>query len=225
MGNLSQRTRSATISLFSLHSDIRKEIYNRVLVVAHPLYLFQDTGSGVVETFAPERPFRWLSLLYTNRQIHDEARAVLSGSNQFNLLDTTQQQGGLLQSFLDCITSVNASLLSHLSINFPVIKAIEGQPGKAELGEDDMHSLTLLQEECTNLATLEILIHSENSKHLVDPNQGDSQFIREALSEISTQLGAIPSLKKVIVRSYDRTLTPLVIDFMQGLRWEILPGR
>lgn len=48
-------------------NEIRNKSYRRMLVVAHPVFLFQDAGSRV-ETFAPDRPFRWLSLLYTNRQ-------------------------------------------------------------------------------------------------------------------------------------------------------------
>jgi hypothetical protein len=208
-----------------LPGDIRNDIYKRVLVVAHPLFLFQDTGSQVVETFAPERPVRWLALLYTNRQVHDETSAVLYGLNHFTFMDTTQHQGGLLQSFLNCIGSVNAGLLSHLCINFPVAESVEGQPGKVTLREDDLYSLKLLQEKCTNLTTLETLVHSRNSGRLINASHDDSQFIQEALSQINALLRAISSLKKIIVRSYDGTPTPLVMESMQGLGWVILPGR
>ena len=66
---------SAGTSFFSLPREIRNKIYKTVLIVAHPVF-FQDAGSRV-ETFAPDRPFRWLSLLYTNRQMHNEAITVL----------------------------------------------------------------------------------------------------------------------------------------------------
>ena len=223
-GVLSQRTSSVAIGLFSLPVGIRNNIYRRVLVVPHPLYLFQDTGSQVVETFAPDKPFRWLALLYTNRQIHDEARAVLYGSNHFTFMDTTQHQGGLIQSFLNCVGSVNAGLLSHLSINFPVAESVDGQPGQVMLREDDLYSLKLLQEQCATLTTLETLLYSRNSRRLTDPSHDDSQFIREALSQIDAQLKAIPSLKKIIVRFYDGTPTPAVVEYMQSLGWVILRG-
>ena len=129
----SQRAGSAGTDFFGLPRDIRNRIYKIVLIVAHPVYLFQDAGSRV-ETFAPDRPFQWLSLLYTNRQIHSEATPVLYGVNEFSLVDTTPQQFGLLKSFLDCIGSVNAGLLSHLCINFPVVESRDGLPGKAKLG-------------------------------------------------------------------------------------------
>ncbi|MCJ1486633.1 hypothetical protein MMC06_006811 [Schaereria dolodes] len=225
MGVLSQTTSSVSINLFNLPGDIRNNIYRRVLVVAHPLFLFQETGSQVVETFAPDRPFRWLALLYTNRQVHDEASAVLYVLNHFTFMDTTRHQGGLLQNFLSCIGSVNAGLLSHLSINFPIAESVEGQPGKVILREDDLHSLKLLQEKCTNLTTLETLVYSQNSRSLINPKHDDSQFIREALSQIDAQLKAMPSLSKIIVRLYDGTPAPSVMELMQGLGWDILPGR
>jgi hypothetical protein len=224
-GVLSQRTSLVPISIFSLPVDIRNNIYRRVLIVPHPLYLFQDTGSQVVETFAPDRPSRWLALLYTNRQIHDEARAVLYGLNSFTFMDTTQHQGGLLQSFLNCIGSINAGLLSHLCINFPVVESVDGQPGQAILREDDLYSLKLLQDKCTKLTTLETLIYGRNSRCLINPSYDDSQFIREALSQIDAQLKAIPSLEKIIVRSYDGTPAPAVMELMRGLGWVILPRR
>lgn len=223
-GVLSQRTSSVTIGLLSLSVGIRNKIYRSVLVVPHPLYLFQDTGSQVVETFAPDRPSRWLALLYTNRQIHDEARAVLYGSNHFTFMDTTQHQGGLLQSFFNCVGSVNAGLLSHLSINFPVAENVDGQPGQVMLRKDDLHSLKLLQENCAKLTTLETLLYSRNSERLIDPNHDDSQFIREALSQIDAQLKTITSLKKIIVRFYGGTPTPAAMELMQSLGWVILRG-
>jgi hypothetical protein len=150
---------------------------------------------------------------------------VLYSLNHFTFMDTTQHQGGLLQSFLNCIGSVNAGLLSHLCINFPVAESVEGQPGKVMLREDDSYSWKLLQEKCTNLTTLETLVHSQNSGRLINASHDDSQFIREALSQIDALLRAISSLKKIIVRSYDGTPTPLVMESMQGLGWVILPGR
>jgi hypothetical protein len=149
---------------------------------------------------------------------------VLYGLNHFTFMDTTQHQGDLLQSFLNCIGSVNAGLLSHLSINFPVVESVEGQPGKVMLRDDDLYSLKLLQEKCPNLATLEALVHSRNSKYLFNASQDDAHFIREALPQIDAQLKAISSLKNIIVRSYDGTPAPLVMELMQGFGWLVCLG-
>jgi len=216
----SQPAGSAAMNFFSLPSKARNNIYKRVLTVAHPLYLFQDTGPRV-ETFAPEQPPQWLALLFINRRMNSEASAVLYGTNNFTLLDTTRRQIGLLQAFLDCIGPMNASLLSHLCINFP---DIEGQPGNSKLKEGSLQNLKLLQERCTNITTLETHVYSENSGVLTRTDQDNLQFIREALLQLDVQLRAMPSLDKIIVRVYGGTPTPSVMEFMQGFEWVILPG-
>ena len=219
----SQPAGSAGISFFSLPREIRDRIYKTVLIVAHPIFLFQDAGPRV-ETFAPERPFRWLSLLYTNRQMHSEAVPVLYGMNSFSLVDTTPQQVDLLKNFLTCIGSVNAGLLSSLCVNFPAAESMEGQPGNVKLRDDSLHSLKLLQERCTNLTTLETLIHSKNSQGLIQTDQNNLQFIHDGLLQVDARLKAIPSLNRVIVRIYEGTPTPSVIELMQGLGWLVLRG-
>ncbi|CZT47988.1 uncharacterized protein RSE6_08624 [Rhynchosporium secalis] len=220
-----QRAASVPIGFLGLPDKIRINIFKRVLVVAQPIYLFQDKGSQKAESFAPERPHRWLALLYTNRQIHDEASMVLYGANHFTFMDTANRQGGLLQSFFNCIGSSNAGLLSRLCINFPIVEYGKGQSGKVMLGEDEIHSLRLLKEHCAGLTTLETLIYSRNYGSLINAGDKDSKFIREALSQIDAQLKAISSLQKVIVRYYDGAPTTLVVELMQGFGWVVLRGR
>ena len=121
---LPQPPNSAASALLHFPVKIRNNIYKEVLVVAHPIYLFQDPGCPV-ETFAPDRPRRWLALLHVNRQVRSEASVIVYGMNNFTLLRTPREPAGLLQAFLDCIGPSNASLLSHICINFP---ALEAQP-------------------------------------------------------------------------------------------------
>ena len=218
----SQSKISAPANFLGLPNEIRNRIYKRVLIILHPLYLFQEPGSPV-ETFAPDRPLQWLALLYTNRQIYVEASAVLYAINRFHFVDITRQQVGVLRSFLDCIGSVNAASLSHLCINFPITESIDEQPGKVTLRDDSLQSLKLLKDKCTNLSTLETLVHYKNSNLFTRTDE----FLREALSQIDAQLKAIPSLKKIIVRVevYDRVPTSSAKDLMQGLGWLVLSGK
>ncbi len=74
---------------FDLPRHVRDVIYREVLEVAHPLYLFKDSRSPKVELFAPEKRRRWLALLFTNRQLHAEARAILY-SNHFTFVDNAK---------------------------------------------------------------------------------------------------------------------------------------
>ena len=214
---------------FGLPRRVRDEIYRKVLVVAHPLYLFQDSGSPKVELFAPERPkpARWLALLYTNRQLHTEASAVLYGCNHFTFMDTGRKPVKVVHSFLEGIGSVNAGHLSHLCINFPAAERVSEQEGKAILREGDLRSLKLFQERCTNLTRLEALVHGRNAKGLTvaSYDSTNSQFIREALLQVHAQLKAIPSLREIIVRFYDGNPAPEVAELMQHFGWVTVIGR
>ncbi|KAF2267299.1 hypothetical protein CC78DRAFT_87166 [Lojkania enalia] len=211
---------SAQVNFLDLPKGVRNKIYSRVLIVPHPLFLFQEPGCRV-ETFAPDRPFRWLALLYTNRQISHEASAVLYRINHFHLVDITEQQFGLLRSFLDCIGHVNAASLSHLDINFPVVESIDGKPGALKLRDDNLQSLELLRHNCTTLSTLEALIHSKNFSIF----RKTDDFLREALLLIDAQFRAISSLKKIIIRVtvYDKIPTSAT-DYMEGLGWVVVFG-
>ncbi len=217
----SQSTSPATAGFCSLPREIRENIYKAVLIVDHPLYLFGGPGSRV-ESFAPDKPFRWLALLYMNRQIYNEARVVLYNMNSFTLMDTTQHQADLLQCFLDCIGPRNASLLSHLCINFPLIEGIKDQPETVKLSKDSLQSLKLLEENFASLTTLETLIHGGKYTGLIKACQYNSAFVREALSHIDTHIKAVSSLNRFIIRIYDRSPMPSVIESMRGLGWIVL---
>ncbi|KAK0109451.1 hypothetical protein ONS95_002144 [Cadophora gregata] len=140
-------------------------------------------------------------------------------------MDTADRQGGILQSFFNSIGALNTGRLSHLCINFPVVENSKDQSGTDVLGEDDLHSLKLLQENCTNLVTLEILLYGQNSACLMNAEDKNSQVIQEALSQIDTQLRSISSLKKGIVRYYNGAPSTFVMELMQGLGWAVLRGR
>jgi hypothetical protein len=215
----SKSAESATVNYLDLPKGIRNDIYEKVLAVPHPLYLFQEPNSRV-ETFAPEKPSRWLAILLTNRQICREASVILYGTNYFHLVDTTQQQLGLLRSFLDCIGSVNAASLSHLCINFPVLEEVNGQAGEVKLRDDSLRGLKLLREKCTTLSTLETLVH--NKSNSVFRRTDDS--LQKALFLIDEQLKAISSLEKIIVRvvARDGVPTTLAKNVMQGLGWVLI---
>lgn len=206
------------VNFLALPIKVRDKIYKRVLFVPHPLYLFQEPGSRV-ECFAPDRPVRWLALLYTNRQIYREASAVLYGVNQFHLMGTTKQQVGLLQSFLDCIGPTNAASLSHLCINFPVAESVHSQPGSLKLMDDSLQALKILQDTCSNLLTLDTLVHSENCSVFKEKED----LLQEALSLIDAQFRAISSLESIIVR-FVVFGVPSTSEksFMEGLGWKVV---
>lgn len=205
---------SSTVGFLGLPLEARENIYERVLVLNHPVYLFQDYGRRV-ETFAPDKPRHWLALLRTNRQIHRESKAVFYGKTYFFLMDRPQQQGALLLSFLNCIGSPNASTISRLCISFPLVEA---EAGGVRMGEDSLRGLELLRDKCTNLITLEMQVCRENSRFL---RGADKQLVREALMRIDAQVKAIPSVQRIAVRLHVKDMPLLAINIMQGFDWVI----
>jgi hypothetical protein len=212
-------TRSTPVSFLDLPRGVRNNIYKRLLVLRHPLYIFQEPNSPL-ESFAPDKPFRWLALLYTNRQIYTESSAALYSMNQFHLEDITPLQVDLLRSFLDRIGPLNAASISHLCVNFPVAERIDGQAKRVELRTDSLQSVRLYQDKCTNLSTLETIVHYKNSSFFREPDD----FLREALPLIDARLRAIPSLRKIIVRFVDFNGIPTasVKDYMRELGWIVV---
>jgi hypothetical protein len=213
-------TRSTPVSFLDLPRGVRNNVYRRLLVLRHPIYIFQEPNS-LVESFAPDRPFRWLALLHTNRQIYTESSATLYGMNQFHLEEITPLQADLLRSFLDCIGPINAASLSYLCVNFPVAERINGQAERVELRIDSLQSVKLYQDTCTKLSTLELVVHYKNSSFFREPDD----FLREALSLIDAQLRAILSLRQIIVRFVDFNGIPTTSaeQLMRKLGWIVVP--
>jgi hypothetical protein len=204
--------------ILSLPRKIRDRIYQTVLYISQPIYLFQDSGP-LVEIFTPGRPRRWLALLQVNRQIHDEAAEVLFGINHFTLLDERQPQDRLLGAFLTCIGPVNSAWISRLSMDFP---ALTSSTGGVKLKDDSLQRLKLLQNHCTHLTTLEF---SFSVKHIKDLSllTGDSPQVQaEALSLIDSQLQTIPSLKTIIIRITGPEPVSSTVHCMQSLGWTTL---
>ncbi|KAL2861004.1 uncharacterized protein BJX67DRAFT_317160 [Aspergillus lucknowensis] len=220
----SRPTASVASSFLSLPIAIRNDIYTRVLALPHPVYLFQDPGSRV-ESFAPERPRRWLALLYTNQQISKEASAVLYGVNHFTLEETgpLQHQGSLLKSFLDRIAPANVGFLSHLCITFPALRKVEAQAGKIELTQAGLQNLQRIQTECPRLRTLETLVYGEGSSTPFQEDLEKNASIQEVLIKVNTQLRAIGTLENITIKFCSGSPSPSVRDFLRGLAWVVLP--
>lgn len=211
----SEKRGSPLDAFFRLPVEIRDEIYKLILAVPHPLFIFQDPGTQI-ECFAPGRPYRWRSLLYTNRRLSNEARAALFRVNSFSLMATPQHPTRLLSSFLDCIGSVNAGLLCHLILCFPGTEII-GHDG-FRVREDSLQIFQLLQQKCTSLKILEIFIYDESSRELMRQDLESAPSARDTLSEINVQLTKISSLNKIVFR-LPVTPTPSIEDFMQEIGW------
>ncbi|EMD66394.1 hypothetical protein COCSADRAFT_34949 [Bipolaris sorokiniana ND90Pr] len=212
-------TRTTTANFFDLPKKARENIYKRLLILRSPIYIFQEPNSPI-ESFAPDRPFRWLALLRTNRQIHTESSAVLYGMNQFHLVEITPIQAELLKSFLACIGPANSASLSYLCVNFTVAERLGGKTGMIKLTTDSTQTLRLYRDKCAQLSTLETVVHYKNSGFFRESDD----FLQNALPFIDKQLRTIPSLHKIIVRFLDFHGIPTAFakDLMEGLGWIVV---
>ena len=170
--------------------------------------------------FAPDKPLQWLSLLYTNKKIHHEACVVLYSLNIFYLEDRTRNQRNLLQSFLNCIGDNNASFLSHLCIDFPIVERAD-RSGQFELKEDDFYNLKLLKEKCTTLMVLELLLYGRNLRALTKAIGNDPQPVQDALGCTNSRLQRTSSLCTTTVRCFGE-IPSYLADLTKNLGWKIL---
>lgn len=226
--------RCKTNTFLALPLEIRNKIYKHLLGVSLPIYIFRDSpDTDDIESFThdiPRRRRHWTALLYVNRQIYIEARAILYGGNQFELMEIDAKQPevrfpSLLSSFLERIGPVNAGSLSSLCMTFPAIEEqIEygmggGQPKKRiKIREDGLQKLQLLRKECTGLRVIDMIYKGSG---VIGTG---AEATQEVLQEINTYLRAIPSLSRIVITVLDRTLRPpaTVKDIMQQLGWIVL---
>ncbi|KAG4279113.1 hypothetical protein FPRO04_13722 [Fusarium proliferatum] len=216
---------SARDVLSNMPPEARKDTYNKMLVASSPILVFQESPNRPIEFFVPGKPTQWpaLTLAKFREYNEQETNEVFYGSNHFNLVDTTaQSEASILHTFLVSPTPTHARLLSHVSLSFPVLQAVQGQPEALGLAEERMRTLKLLQDYCVNLKTLELYVHKGNAFGLA--GETPSEFFRKALSQVDAQLKAVPSLEKIIIRCfYDRPI-PEALQLMQGLGWTVLMG-
>ncbi|OOF96681.1 hypothetical protein ASPCADRAFT_206865 [Aspergillus carbonarius ITEM 5010] len=221
----STATASSLVGFLSLSIEIRHSIYERVLTVPHFLSVFQDTG-GPVEVFTPAKPNAWLALIYVNRQVSAEARAILYGANQFIFqeIETLQRPASVLEAFLKCIGPENAGFLSHICIDFPATEKIDDCSGEIRLRDNSLQRLRLLQKLCAGLKTFETLVYGRNSSSLLSEDQIKTKLVKEVLLDIDAQLRGIVTLNNIIVRVYSGSIAPPIQEFLQGLGWTVLIG-
>jgi hypothetical protein len=212
--------------LFSLPIEIRREIYKDVLAVLHLLYLCEDDSriGYPVRTFGQyHKPPEWPQLIYTNRQIHDEAKAVLYDTIDLIVEDVETEHGklSLLRFFWNRIGHVNAGLLSNLRINFPATERIEGQSGGIRLSEYSLQSLQLLKNDFTHLKTLIILVYTRDAYSLLLDNLNDIKPAKDLLLELDAQVRGIVSLRKIMIRFCVVPPDPWAREFVEQLGWEV----
>ena len=206
-------------SLLHLPQKLRDYIYRKVLTMQSPVYVFQDSPRHEIDIFAPERPAKWLSLLYVNKEIGREARGVLYANVQFHFIDNTGKQAELLQAFLNCIGKENSCNIRHMAINFPMAHVSQEHDFPVIVQNDDVRSLQLLQKSCSNLQILETVVQGYSSAALT----GDNDDSQKMLAHIDGQLRAIPTLREIRIIFNSPPSAEEIQRLRSQLGWQIFP--
>jgi hypothetical protein len=212
--------------LSSSSPEARKAFYAKHLVVSYPLLVFRGYDAQP-EIFAPGKPAQWPTpLIASFGHYEEEASPTFYSSIHFNLVTATPREVFLLEGFFTSIGPANARLMSKLSLSFPALDmAAHNQPAEAKLHGYGLAALKLLQDSCTDLKYLELFVHDKNSSGLIhETSCSELRFVREALQVVHTQLQAISSLRRIVIRFYHDTLGSVVRELMQSFGWVVLMG-
>ncbi|KAI1193029.1 hypothetical protein F5X97DRAFT_328988 [Nemania serpens] len=201
----------------SLPPEIRNQVYEVILVPPHPVRLVDITDHGTIQVFGASWSWkRSTVLLRVNRQIRVEATAILFGRNQFTIGSDCPEA---LFYFLTCIGPVNASLITHLRVNFPSVDDVDCVPGQLTLRNPDVRDMQLIQRICTGLATLGLLIHCGNARIFTRTNVDHCRVVKEYFPQVDTLLKAIPSLGKVVISTHGINVQQSTKDAMRDFGW------
>jgi hypothetical protein len=180
-----------TMDFFSLPLKIRLKIYLELLVLLEPIVFVANYGPSSPPLFRSKRDGLYPALLCINKQAHGEASPLLYSNNCFQFptlaLSATDSAHILRQ------IGSHASLIRHICIPFPTFGDYRHE--RARLHEAHIEHLALIRDNCTHIATLELLLQLDRMSYALS----DSPFAAEALDLLNTQFKTIPSIKEIIV--------------------------
>lgn len=195
------------MGLLDIPIELRAAIFSLVLTLPESILIFQESGTRTVNIFTAKRPTRWLALLTTCTALHDEAAAVLFGTNTFHIMDGGGTRPDVLASFLDTVGPAHTARLKHLRMSFPVAASSSSRV-----------ILRQLRERCTALSTLELILQRTLLGFLM---VGDDEVrIRQALMLVNEEFTSISSLNRIVVLLHSKIPPPL-ITFMKELGWVV----
>ncbi|RYP68984.1 hypothetical protein DL770_008334 [Monosporascus sp. CRB-9-2] len=226
-------------SLFNLPPEIRNQIYDELLVVSQPLYLsptpLWDTRAvclyGSHDPTCTPGLRLWPAILRVSRAVHREAAWRLYAANCFSLQRTNPyfdmvfpfDVGDFFASFLGVIGPRNAGYLRRVRIPFPRLgspnpppPAIGGVEREFSLEQQSRLLLETFAARCPELRVLQV-----SAAMGCFPEGGSPDAASKALSVVGAQVGAIKSLRSVIVEFYGALSSPHLRHLMAAYGWTV----
>ncbi|KAJ4356782.1 uncharacterized protein N0V89_004818 [Didymosphaeria variabile] len=199
-------------TFLKLPSEVRNDIYERVLVLENPISFAGNVGDGSVNAgmLTP-------GLLLASKEVSSEAASILYAQNYFNFEDCDSEE---LDAFLTGIGQDNASFVRHLIIDFPDI----GCPDKktVALGLESAALLRMIRERCRNLITITTTLYSTNMMALRTDALDCPNFVTKAIALADSEFRTIPSsLQKIVVKVHEHEPMNWVKKEMEDLGWTL----
>ncbi|KAJ5138967.1 uncharacterized protein N7515_003815 [Penicillium bovifimosum] len=195
----------APISLLSLPSELRIEIFKYLLVQREPIEVVNLWNLGL-HGLEP-------NILSTNKLFLVEGRPLLYGYNCFRFGPDSSRLA--LPYFIDDIGSINASHLWNIYIDFPEVCKIGDE---VSLHDASLRMLEIIQAKCTNLRTLTTLAETTYQME-AELESFDSKVCDKALGLVAAHFRTIASLQKIVVEVYEEGPSLDIRKKMESLGW------
>lgn len=181
------------MNIFDIPVELRLKIYSELLVLPEPIVVGGNCGSSSPPLSQSKRDGLCPALLRTNKTVYGEANALLYSDNHFRFTSTSPATTSAhIALFLDRIGS-QASNIRHICIPFPTFDYL--QPGKARLQEVHIKNLELIQDTCTSIRSLELLVSPDCANYALT----DLPIAAEAFGLLDKRLKNISSIKEIVI--------------------------
>lgn len=198
-------------SFLSLPSEIRNDIYERLLVLEDPISCLDTSWNRLLRYGAIST-----GILLANKAISREASSILYAQTHFDLSGGNMSQ---IISFINDIGRENASFMRHIIIDFPEFSALEMH--RVALRDDAAGILDIFRERCRNLRTITTSAHSTSDIELDLGSLNCPEAVTEALALVNSRFRAVSSLEKVIVEVYERSASAYIRKEMEKIGWTV----
>ncbi|KAJ9412951.1 hypothetical protein QL093DRAFT_2570223 [Fusarium oxysporum] len=182
--------------LTALFPEDHSQSFRQILVTSKPVFVSREPKNSKFGCHVPNVPMQ--DLLAICQAVNEwEANSIFYSSNHFNAVGSyITWKTSDLKAFLDLLSPCYSSLLSSISISSPILQSKQGQSQEPKFSLVGLQCLKLLRTSCTNLKTLELVVHPDNSLDVAGNAPIDLR-LKDLLSRINEELRRIYLLLEV----------------------------
>ncbi|KAH7359749.1 hypothetical protein BKA66DRAFT_445259 [Pyrenochaeta sp. MPI-SDFR-AT-0127] len=195
-------------NFLSLPSEIRNNIYERLLVLQEPIE-FRYSKFERLQNLTPE-------LLLVNKTIYREASSLMYAQNCFNISICTSEE---VVSFIERIGRNNARYIQHIYIDFPAFEYLVLDA--VMLYSESTDALAKIQSDCSNLGSITMSPHSIHAMERRLSTLDNAKITAEVIALVNSHFRAITTLREVIVDVYEDSSNDEMRRSMKSHGWKL----